>query len=214
MKNIPLMLLLSLLIWGCQKPAPENPPAADTIHYYEQCLFRPGDFSSANWRIPAICSLPDGTLLITCDRRKYNESDLPEDIDIVSRRSTDNGRTCNDPVTIAQGNGRNPPSLIVGEVEVEDVHIMQGQPVDILFDHVDTEEMAADIKVHAPVSKARLIVDDDCWHLNLCSRSIWQRFAERLYAIEHSLRSGTLHDDAFPVHADAVALLGCHLPVQ
>ena len=106
MKNIPLMLLLSLLIWGCQKPAPENPPAADTIHYYEQCLFRPGDFSSANWRIPAICCLPDGTLLITCDRRKYNESDLPEDIDIVSRRSTDNGRTWNDPVTIAQGNGR------------------------------------------------------------------------------------------------------------
>jgi len=97
---------LSLLIWGCQKPAPENPLAADTIQYYEQCLFRPGDFSSANWRIPAICCLPDGTLLITCDRHKYNESDLPEDIDIVSRRSTDNGRTWNDPVTIAQGNGR------------------------------------------------------------------------------------------------------------
>ena len=95
-----------------QPEAPDTPdtpdtlPTAEPIEYYEQCLFRPGDYGSTNWRIPAICCLPDGTLLITCDRRKYNETDLPEDIDIVSRRSTDNGRTWSEPVTIAEGTGR------------------------------------------------------------------------------------------------------------
>jgi len=109
MKRILLMLLLPLVAWGCTKPVPESPvdpPVVDTIKYYEQCLFRPGDYGSTNWRIPAICCLPDGSLLIICDRRKYNESDLPEDIDIVSRRSTDNGRIWSEPVTIAQGTGR------------------------------------------------------------------------------------------------------------
>ena len=103
------MLLLPLVAWECTKPVPESPvdpPVVDTIKYYEQCLFRPGDYGSTNWRIPAICCLPDGSLLIVCDRRKYNEKDLPEDIDIVSRRSTDNGRTWSEPVTIAQGTGR------------------------------------------------------------------------------------------------------------
>ena len=82
MKRILLVLLLPLAAWGCTKPVPESPvdpPVVDTIKYYEQCLFRPGDYGSTNWRIPAICCLPDGSLLIVCDRRKYNESDLPED---------------------------------------------------------------------------------------------------------------------------------------
>ena len=109
MKNIILILFALPFLCGCQKPTaetPDTPPQPDTIKYYEQCLFRPGDYGSANWRIPAICCLPDGTLLIACDRRKYNEADLPEDIDIVSRRSTDNGRTWSEPVTIARGTGR------------------------------------------------------------------------------------------------------------
>ena len=109
MKRILLPFLAFIFLCSCQKPNPEtpvDPPQVDTIRYYEQCLFRPGDYGSTNWRIPAICCLPDGTLLITCDRRKYNETDLPEDIDIVSRRSTDNGRTWSEPVTIAKGTGR------------------------------------------------------------------------------------------------------------
>ncbi len=109
MKQLFLTMFFPIALWACGKPAPEtpdDPPAPEVIEYYEQCLFHPGDYGSTNWRIPAICTLPDGTLLITCDRRKYNETDLPEDIDIVSRRSTDNGRTWSEPVTIAQGTGR------------------------------------------------------------------------------------------------------------
>ena len=95
-------------MWGCHKPETEKPvtPTEDSIVYYEQCLYHPGDYGSANWRIPAICCLSDGTLLAVCDKRKYNESDLPEDIDIVVRRSTDNGRTWTEPQTIAEGTGR------------------------------------------------------------------------------------------------------------
>lgn len=95
-------------VCGCHKPENESPttPEEDSIVYYEQCLYRPGDYGSTNWRIPAICCLNDGTLLAVCDKRKYNEADLPEDIDIVVRRSTDNGRTWTEPQTIAEGTGR------------------------------------------------------------------------------------------------------------
>ena len=108
MKNLILALLTLSAVCGCHKPENETPttPEEDSIVYYEQCLYRPGDYGSTNWRIPAICCLNDGTLLAVCDKRKYNESDLPEDIDIVVRRSTDNGRTWSEPLTIAEGTGR------------------------------------------------------------------------------------------------------------
>lgn len=80
-------------------------------------LYAPGDYGSQNWRIPALATLPDGTLLAVNDKRKYNESDLPADIDIVARRSTDNGKTWSDPVNIAVGTGYKKgfgdPALIV-----------------------------------------------------------------------------------------------------
>ena len=107
MKKTFLLLLLTLTVIGCRKPVtaePEQQFAADTA--FSLCLFRPGDYGSANWRIPAVLCLDDGTLLMTCDRRKYNEADLPEDIDIVSRRSTDGGHTWSEPVAIAEGTGR------------------------------------------------------------------------------------------------------------
>lgn len=70
------------------------------------CLYRQGDYGSANWRIPAILSLDDGTLLVVNDKRKYNFRDLPEDIDIVCRHSTDMGRTWSEPHTLIEGQGR------------------------------------------------------------------------------------------------------------
>ena len=108
MKNILLALMTLSAMFGCNKPEPivPDPPEEEPIVYYEQCLYRPGDYGSTNWRIPAICCLSDGTLLTVCDKRKYNESDLPEDIDLVVRRSLDNGRTWSEPQTLAEGTGR------------------------------------------------------------------------------------------------------------
>lgn len=107
-------ILLALLAVGCHKDPthvvdstsdtmPE--PVVDTAFFYQQRLYAPGDYGSTNWRIPAIICLDDGTLLAVNDKRKYNEADLPQDIDIVCRRSTDRGRTWSEPVTIAQGTG-------------------------------------------------------------------------------------------------------------
>lgn len=73
--------------------------------YYEQRLFKPGDFGSAAWRIPVITQLEDGTLLIANDKRKIDGSDLPNDIDVVCRISNDNGRTWSELITIEEGKG-------------------------------------------------------------------------------------------------------------
>ena len=68
-----------------EKPAPTG---SREILLKRRLVFAPGDYNSTNWRIPGLLQLSDGTLLTTTDKRKYNETDLPEDIDIVSRYST------------------------------------------------------------------------------------------------------------------------------
>ena len=68
-------------------------------------IFAPGDFDSKFYRIPAIVTTEDGSLITATDKRKGNLWDLPQDIDVVIRRSTDNGKTWSDPLTIAEGKG-------------------------------------------------------------------------------------------------------------
>ena len=70
-------------------------------------LYQPGDYSSANYRIPAVITAKDGSIVAVTDKRKYNEGDLPEDIDIVCNRSTDGSHTWSEPYTIALGTGVN-----------------------------------------------------------------------------------------------------------
>ena len=70
-------------------------------------LFQPGDYNSTNYRIPGVIIAKDGSIVAVTDKRKYNQGDLPEDIDIVCRRSTDGGHTWSEPYTIAQGTGYN-----------------------------------------------------------------------------------------------------------
>ena len=70
-------------------------------------LFQPGDYNSTHYRIPGVITAKDGSIVAVTDKRKYNQGDLPEDIDIVCRRSTDGGHTWSEPYTIAQGTGYN-----------------------------------------------------------------------------------------------------------
>lgn len=91
---------------GGRKYSPVSSVAASReILLCRQLLYAPGDYGSRNWRIPALRTLPDGSLLAVNDKRKFNEIDLPHDIDIVARRSEDNGRTWSEPVNIAVGKG-------------------------------------------------------------------------------------------------------------
>ncbi|MBE6299612.1 MAG: hypothetical protein E7083_04655 [Bacteroidales bacterium] len=68
-------------------------------------IYSPGDYSSKNYRIPAIVTAHDGSLVIATDKRKNNQNDLPDDIDVLINRSTDGGKTWSEPLTIAQGTG-------------------------------------------------------------------------------------------------------------
>lgn len=69
-------------------------------------LFVPGDGGSQNYRIPAIHKTHKGTLIALADRRKFNQTDIPEDIDIIQRRSFDNGLTWSDPEILIAGTGK------------------------------------------------------------------------------------------------------------
>lgn len=70
-------------------------------HTWRSLVFNKGDFDSQFYRIPAITTLPDGTLVAVADKRINSLNDLPGDIDVVCRRSTDNGHTWSDYITVA-----------------------------------------------------------------------------------------------------------------
>jgi len=87
----------------------ENPSPAGNREIIRACtmIYQPGDYNSANYRIPAVITAKDGSIVAMTDKRKYNEGDLPQDIDIVCNRSTDGGHTWSEPYTIALGTGYN-----------------------------------------------------------------------------------------------------------
>ncbi|QKJ63384.1 LamG-like jellyroll fold domain-containing protein [Flavobacterium sp. M31R6] len=70
-------------------------------------LYTPGDAGSASYRIPAIITAADGSLVTVTDKRWNGAGDLAAKIDPVVRRSTDNGKTWSAPVTIANFGGPN-----------------------------------------------------------------------------------------------------------
>lgn len=65
-------------------------------------VMSPGDYNSKFYRIPAIATLPDGTLIAVADKRIETMRDLPGKIDVVARRSTDGGKTWGPYITVAE----------------------------------------------------------------------------------------------------------------
>ena len=103
MKKLFLLALALMAIAATAQPMRQH--ADDTLT--RTVIYRPGDYSSANYRIPAVITAKDGSIVAVTDKRKYNEGDLPQDIDIVCNRSTDGGLTWSEPYTIALGTGVN-----------------------------------------------------------------------------------------------------------
>ena len=58
-------------------------------------LWKGGDGGIAVYRIPALCTAPNGDLVAVCDARRDNGGDLNafQPINIVCRRSSDGGKT-------------------------------------------------------------------------------------------------------------------------
>ena len=103
MKKLLLSALLMLCVSAFAQPTTKR--LGDTLT--RTVLYRPGDYGSTNYRIPAVVTAKDGSIVAVTDKRKYNEGDLPQDIDIVCNRSTDGGLTWSEPYTIALGTGYN-----------------------------------------------------------------------------------------------------------
>lgn len=100
MKKLSLILALSLLSGCLTASAQENKPTDDTPA--RSLVMSPGDYGSKFYRIPALTLLPDSTLLLVADARLKRMNDLPNDINVVARRSTDGGRTWGPFVTVAE----------------------------------------------------------------------------------------------------------------
>ena len=97
--------LLALMLFAVSfLPCTAQNGAIDSVR--RTVLFRPGDFDSQFYRIPAVITAKDGNLVAATDRRKYNNADLPEDIDIILYHSTDNGLTWSGPQFLAVGTGK------------------------------------------------------------------------------------------------------------
>ena len=98
-------VLLALLLFAVFfLPCAAQNGTTDTVR--RTVLFRPGDFDSQFFRIPAVITAKDGSLVAATDRRKQSNADLPEDIDIILCHSTDNGLMWSDPHFLALGTGK------------------------------------------------------------------------------------------------------------
>lgn len=98
-KSVQFLLLFLMCIsasWTWASDAPER-----TV------LFNMGDYDSQYWRIPALVTAADNSLVAVVDKRGSSLGDLPNTISIMSRRSTDNGKNWSEPDVVAQGgNGK------------------------------------------------------------------------------------------------------------
>ena len=101
------IMALGFVLASCgnnSQPIETSDPEPDSIRL-RTVIYRPGDYNSRNYRIPTIITAKDGSLVIATDKRKNNDIDLPEDIDILINRSTDGGRTWSEPYTLMEGQG-------------------------------------------------------------------------------------------------------------
>jgi hypothetical protein len=101
---------------GGQTYIPAGGSASDKrlVILEHKLLFSGGDYGSANFRIPAIVSAADHSLVVAADARVDQAGDLPNNVDIVVRRSTDLGETWSDPQVIADfgTQGASDPALV------------------------------------------------------------------------------------------------------
>lgn len=88
-----IMVFLSLTIYAYGETVKEKPVT----------VFDLGEGGSRYYRIPAITLAADSSLVALADKRGDSSRDLPNIISVVSKRSTDGGKTWSEAVTIAQG---------------------------------------------------------------------------------------------------------------
>ncbi|MEQ9068881.1 MAG: sialidase family protein, partial [Gimesia chilikensis] len=107
MKSLTFGLVLSLpflLVAPLPAAAPaETPPALEAVT--RTTVFEKGEAGYHGFRIPALLVTPKGTLLAFAEARKNNLGDSG-DIDLVLKRSSDNGKTWS-PLAVLWNDGEN-----------------------------------------------------------------------------------------------------------
>lgn len=78
-----------------------NPSGVATVFITASTVEYLNTNGSRYYRIPAITTAKNGWLVVATDKRFGSNGDLPNNIDVVTRVSKDNGRTWSEPVTIA-----------------------------------------------------------------------------------------------------------------
>jgi len=110
-----LIIIFALFIINEEKgQCFENNPV-----FEEQVLFAPGDSGIREFRIPSLVTTAKGSLLAVCEARVKKPGTLPNNIDIVMRRSTDGGQTWSPLKKILDyegWEGASDPSLLVDRV--------------------------------------------------------------------------------------------------
>lgn len=109
------LLLASLPLLAAVMPVYATGNGDNDNEVIRSVVYEPGDYGSRFYRIPAIVTLDDGTLVSVADKRINNIADLPNDIDVVCRRSTDGGRSWSEYITVARHDsigGYGDPALV------------------------------------------------------------------------------------------------------
>ena len=97
MKKLKSLLSIALIaLTACGTPETLKEPESTPI-------FTMGEDGSKFYRIPALVKAADGALVAVADKRGDALGDLPNIISIVSKRSTDGGKTWSDMSIVAQG---------------------------------------------------------------------------------------------------------------
>ena len=116
---------MGVLLAGCAQAsqATDTPAKADERAgaglFEHQVLARAGEEGVHTWRIPALAVATDGSLVAAWDARNDGPGDLPGNIDVVVRRSRDQGRSWSPIRRVADldgGYGVGDPSLLVDRV--------------------------------------------------------------------------------------------------
>lgn len=113
----------SISFTGCSSTS------AEPVKLAHSEVFVPGEYDSQFYRIPALATDTAGNLIAVADKRIESNADLPGNIDVVFRKSTDGGNTWSEYVTVAEHNedgGYGDPALVVdrntGDIIVISTH--------------------------------------------------------------------------------------------
>ena len=89
-----LLVVMMLCIPACTPGPTESEPVSEEHGLFEQTdVFVAGEDGIVEYRIPVLVTSNKGTLLAFCDARVDKPGDPPNNIDLVMKRSTDQGRT-------------------------------------------------------------------------------------------------------------------------